>query len=123
MLSVISLRVFMGIAMMVAIPTWSYADETATKDSKPAHSGQMDHSKMGGMKGMGDMSMTGDVDYDFAVNVRRHHQTAADMAESELKNGKDPQMESMAKNIISSRKKEIDQFDKWLVTHKQPQGR
>ena len=48
---------------------------------------------------MSAMSMTGDADYDFAVNMRKHHQMALDMAQKELKNGKDVQMKQMANAI------------------------
>jgi uncharacterized protein (DUF305 family) len=35
---------------------------------------------MGGMKHMEGMSMTGDADYDFAANMRKHHQMAVEMS-------------------------------------------
>jgi uncharacterized protein (DUF305 family) len=75
-------------------------------------------SKMEEMKGMDGMSMTGDADYDFAINMRKHHQMALTMSESELKNGTNPQMQQMAKNIIAAQKKEIATFDKWIASHK-----
>ena len=75
----------------------------------------MDHSKMKGM------SMTGDTDYDFAANMRMHHQMAVDMSQAELKNGKNPQMLLMAKDIIAAQKKEIATFDKWMKAHKKPE--
>ena len=79
------------------------------------------HKSMEGMKEiMGAMKMTGNTDYDFAVMMRMHHQGALDMAEAELKHGKDPTMRSMAKTIIAAQKKEIKQFDQWLDKHKQP---
>ena len=79
------------------------------------------HKSMEGMKEiMGAMKMTGNTDYDFAVMMRMHHQGALDMAEAELKHGKDPTMRSMAKTIIAAQKKEIKQFAQWLDKHKQP---
>ncbi|MDM4771390.1 DUF305 domain-containing protein [Solimonas sp. SE-A11] len=75
---------------------------------------------MGGMKHMEGMSMTGDADYDFAANMRKHHQMAVEMSEAELKKGKNPEMLEMAKNIIAAQKKEIAELDRWLAAHKGP---
>lgn len=81
--------------------------------------GGMDMKSM--MKENGDkmqtMQMSGDPDVDFAQMMRVHHQGAIDMAEMELKNGKDSRMKSMAKSIIAAQKKEIAQFDKFLAQH------
>ena len=67
------------------------------------------HNKMMGMKS------TGNVDTDFAMMMRIHHQSAVAMGEAQLQNGKDPQMRTMAKNIIRDQKKEIAVFDKFLA--------
>lgn len=75
---------------------------------------------MGGMKHMEGMSMTGDADYDFAANMRKHHQMAVEMSEAQLKKGKNPEMLEMAKNIIAAQKKEIAELDRWLAAHKGP---
>lgn len=69
---------------------------------------------------MGSMAMTGNPDVDFAMMMKVHHQGAIDMAQAELKNGKEPQMKKMAKDIIAAQKKEIAQFDKFLATHAKP---
>jgi uncharacterized protein (DUF305 family) len=73
----------------------------------------------GMMKDMNDkmfsMQMSGDQDVDFAMMMRMHHQGAIDMAEMELKAGKEPDMKSMARNVISSQKKEIARIDKFLA--------
>lgn len=73
---------------------------------------------MAGMESMNKMQMTGDTDKDFAMMMKVHHQQAVDMAQMELANGKSPKMKAMAKQIISSQKKEIAQFDAWLKTQK-----
>ncbi len=67
---------------------------------------------------MGAMQMSDNVDHDFAMMMRVHHQGALDMAQAELDNGKDPVMRGMAKKIIASQKKEIADFDRWLAKHK-----
>lgn len=108
------------------------AHETAKTDSKNMSAEPMDNSKMAGMKDtsgmkhpegmkhMEGMSMTGDFDYDFAVNMRMHHQMALDMSQAQLKNGKSPKLRLMATNIIAAQKKEIALLDQWIKTAKKP---
>jgi uncharacterized protein (DUF305 family) len=71
------------------------------------------------MKGMNDkmagMTMTGNHDVDFAQMMRIHHQGAIDMAEMELKNGKDASMRKMAQEVIKAQKKEIATIDRYLA--------
>ena len=71
-----------------------------------------------GSKEMTSMRMTGDADHDFATMMRKHHNDAVVMSEKELKDGRDPEMKSMAQKIIAAQKKEIDELDKWLANHK-----
>ena len=66
---------------------------------------------------MTSMQMTGKPDIDFAMMMRMHHQGAIEMARAELKDGKEPQMKKMAKDIIAAQKKEIADFDKFLAKH------
>ena len=71
------------------------------------------------MKDMNDrmagMTMTGNHDVDFAQMMRIHHQGAIDMAEMELKNGKDASMRKMAQEVIRAQKKEIATLDRYLT--------
>ena len=69
---------------------------------------------------MASMKMTGNADVDFAMMMRVHHQGAIDMAQAELRDGKDAQMRKLATNIIAAQKKEIAQLDKFLVKSGQP---
>ena len=133
------------VALVIAIaPPSVNAAEAVKPVVKPIVTQPMDNSKMDHMKDMGDMkpmdemksmgemkemngikpmeatSMTGDVDYDFAVNMRAHHQMALDMSEAELKNGKSPKLRTMATNIIAAQKKEIASLDKWINETKKP---
>lgn len=80
--------------------------------------GDMRGSMMATMKNMDSMKMTGDTDRDFASMMKMHHQSAVEMAEMELKKGKDAKMRSMAKRIISAQQKEIKEFDQWLGKQK-----
>ena len=70
------------------------------------------------MESMRNMEMSGDVDKDFAMMMKMHHQQALDMAKMEIAHGKSPEMKAMAKKIMSAQKKEIAQFDKWLAKQK-----
>jgi uncharacterized protein (DUF305 family) len=101
-------------ATLAFAPAGAGAHEPEKAETPALHGDQMDHSKMDGM------SMTGDVDYDFAVNMRKHHQMALDMAMKEVKDGKNPQMIRMGKDIIAAQTKEIAAFDKWMAAHKAP---
>ena len=81
---------------------------------------EMHKSMMGGMKGMQSMKASGDTDYDFAMMMRMHHKNALDMANVELKNGKDAKLRDVADAIIKSQTKEIADFDEWLTGHPKP---
>lgn len=76
----------------------------------------MDMKKM--MMGMNEkmsaMKSSGNPDVDFASMMRVHHQGAIDMAEVELRDGRNPEMRVLAKDIIRAQKKEIAQIDKFL---------
>ena len=72
-------------------------------DHDSMHSGAQSH-----------MQLTGDADKDFAMRMKMHHQQGVEMAQVQLREGKSPKMKSMAKKMIATQKKEIEQFDKWL---------
>jgi uncharacterized protein (DUF305 family) len=78
----------------------------------------MKASMMLGMDEMQKMQPSGDVDKDFAMMMKMHHQQALNMAEMELAHGKSAEMKAMARKIIVAQKKEIAQFDQWLAKHK-----
>lgn len=70
---------------------------------------------------MGDMqkmTSSGNIDKNFAMMMKLHHQQAVDMAEMEVAQGKSPEMKAMAKRIIAAQKKEIAQFDQWIAKQK-----
>ena len=93
-----------------------------SKAGSSSMSGGMDMKAM--MKDNNDklsaMQMSGNTDMDFAMMMRTHHQGAIDMAEVELRDGKNPQMRKMAKDIIAAQKMEIAQLDKFLAKSGHP---
>ena len=93
---------------------------SAKGDARSMDSMDMHKSMMKGMKDMEAMKSSGNIDHDFAMMMKKHHESALDMAQTELQHGKDAKMRSMAKNIIASQKKEIKEFDQWLAKQKQP---
>ena len=99
-----------ALALMMSVGTAAIAQDMGyEKDMMAAHKKMMD--------GMMAMKSTGDADKDFAMMMIPHHQGAIDMAEVELKYGKDPVMKKMAQEIIDAQKKEIEQFQKWQGEH------
>jgi len=69
------------------------------------------------MKDMSMMKPTGDPDNDFAMMMTMHHQGAVNMANEELKNGKDTEMRALATSIIAKQQDEIKQFNAFLTAH------
>ena len=109
----------------------AYAQSPAKPGSDPMQGGKPGAAAMSGgmdMKAMlkassdkmASMQMMGNTDMDFAMMMRVHHQGAIDMAEAELRDGKDPEMRKMAKAIIAAQKKEIAQLDKFLAKRGHP---
>jgi uncharacterized protein (DUF305 family) len=56
---------------------------------------------------------------DISQRPSGHHQGAIDMAQAELRDGKDTQMRKLATGIIAAQKKEIAQLDKFLTRNGQ----
>ena len=109
----------------------AYAQSPAKSGTDPMQGGKAGSSSMPAgmdMKAMmknnndkmSSMQMMGNTDIDFAMMMRVHHQGAIEMAEAELRDGKDAQMRKMAKDIIAAQKKEIAQLDKFLAKSGHP---
>jgi uncharacterized protein (DUF305 family) len=60
---------------------------------------------------------TGNADVDFAQAMRARHQGAMDMAEAQLKNGKDSSMRKLARDVINAQRKQIVRIDRFLAEH------
>lgn len=108
------------VSFIIAVPAVSFAqtDSMGMKGQADQGSQQLHQKMRSGMESMQAMKPTGNVDKDFAMMMKMHHQQALYMAEIELRNGKSQEMRDMAQMIITAQKKEIAQFDKWLAANK-----
>lgn len=62
--------------------------------------------------------ITGNIDRDFAQLMQDHHQSAVEMAQSELKYGRTAAMKTLAQQIIDEQTQEIKTLQTWLLTNK-----
>lgn len=69
------------------------------------------------MKGM-DVPLTGDTDKDFVAGMIPHHIGAVDMAKIELRDGKDPALKKLARDIVAAQDKEIAFMKQWQAKHR-----
>ena len=77
----------------------------------------------GTMSKMKEVKMTGDFDLDFANMMIIHHQAAIDMSEVEIAKGTDAQMKTMAQNIVTAQKAEIEQLHLFVKNYKMPEAK
>lgn len=64
--------------------------------------------------------LTGDVDFDYAANMRMHHQLAIEMSQAQIRNGKNPKLRNLANKIIAQHRKEIAILDQWMASSTRP---
>ncbi|HVE51529.1 MAG TPA: DUF305 domain-containing protein [Casimicrobiaceae bacterium] len=125
-----SKRVLIAILFLVSASFLTAQAQTSQAPAKSgghsagAHASSSDAAKamhaamIKGMKDMQAAPATGDLDRDFAVMMRLHHQQAVEMAEVQAKHGNDKRLKSMARKIIADQKREIRDFDEWLARRK-----
>ncbi len=100
--------------------------DSSMAHTDPSHSGakQMDHPSMHSMTGtmakIDALKMTGDYDLDFVNMMIIHHQAAIAMSEVEVINGIDAKIKTMAQNIITAQRAEINQMEQFAKNYKMP---
>ena len=112
-------------ASALVFPGLSYAQANSASAHQKMTMPMTESSTMNGMdlmaamtkmrSQMDAMKMAGNVDEDFAMMMRMHHQGAIDMAKTELASGKDPELRKMAQKTIDDQTKEIEKLDKWMA--------
>lgn len=99
------------------VTTLSCSDEDEGLELQDHDSNKM----MALMHAMGDsmkmMQMTMDPDNDFAMMMKSHHKGAINMANIELKEGKDSSLHQLARKMITAQTKEIASLDSFLKVH------
>ena len=90
------------LACGLSAPAQMVMDSSGTKFMQDMNTSmkRMDHD-------MSAAPMTGYVDHDFAAMMIPHHQGAIDMAEAELRYGKDERLRRLAQGIIVEQNQEI----------------
>lgn len=104
-------------ATVVASPAWAQLrppDPAVAPDSSTQAYTRADRRMMDAMEGA---RYTGDADRDFVSHMAPHHQGAIDMAQVELKYGKDPTLRKLASRIIAAQRDEIALMERWQKEH------
>ena len=100
----------------LASPTWVTNEAHDAPAAAPSHKANLggdapfvSRSNAAMDKMMTDMAVkpTGDVDHDFVAMMVPHHQGAIDMAQAELQYGQNPQLKTIAQEIIVDQMQEI----------------
>lgn len=67
------------------------------------------------MEEMNAVRLIGNPDKDFVAMMIPHHQSAVDMAKTQLSKGKNAAMKRFAEKVVTDQQKEIVQFQQWLM--------
>lgn len=111
----LSVTGFALIALIIALGTSAQANANiqGMNDGKGVTVKHTQHTNMHAM------FLTGNVDFDYAANMRMHQKLALDMSLAQLKNGKSARLRSMAARMAAQQKNEISTLDRWMATQTQ----
>jgi uncharacterized protein (DUF305 family) len=108
---------------MALMETWRKGRIAAIPPDAPAAKAAYETVNAKMMDGMGvhtgdghshESILTGNTDRDFVTMMIPHHQGAIEMAEVQLKYGKDPEIRALSEKIIAAQKAEIAEMTAWL---------
>ena len=106
--------------LAIALPVGSAAAQTPRRQMDSVEN-PADKAFIGAMRdmmmGMHENMPTGDTDKDFVRMMLPHHQAAVDMAKAELQYGNDPELKSLAQDIVGAQDKEIAMMKAWEDKH------
>lgn len=103
-----------ALAAVVGLGGVSLADHAATSSQGASELARV---MQKGAQEMQAMKSSGDVDHDFVMGMKKHHEDALAMSKVMLKYGKDAEAREFAQKIIDSQRKEIEEFDRWMSRH------
>jgi uncharacterized protein (DUF305 family) len=114
-------KLWIGLSLMFAATASAQMDPNMNMTPSSSEFGQeMDVSMKKMDHDMAAAPMTGNADHDFTAMMVPHHQGAVEMAQAELKYGKDPELRQLARRIIADQRSEIKLMDDWLAAHSAP---
>ncbi len=113
---------FLSLGLLALAPMAASAQQSMPgmdMSATPAAGGSSEAFKAADAKMMKDMDvpLTGDADKDFVAGMLPHHAGAVDMAEVELRYGKDPSLKKLARDIVAAQNKEIAFMKQWQAKH------
>ncbi|CCH57640.1 hypothetical protein BN8_p06840 (plasmid) [Fibrisoma limi BUZ 3] len=118
----LKLAVSLGVALLLTQSVMAQQDQHAghamSSQAGGTASNAMMKSMQSGMNQMMSMKMTGDPDHDFATLLKMHHQSAVEMADLEIKQGKNAQVKALATKIKAANQKEITELNQFITSHK-----
>lgn len=100
--------------------TTAFAGDTASH-SKAATKELSAASREGAQK-MLKMKSTGDLDHDFLMMMKQHHQDGIKMAQIAVEHSTDEKVKQKAQQIIEMQQKDIAEFDQVMQAHHAAQG-
>lgn len=109
----------MKLKVITALLTATLALSVSAMNHEMSTPMQQDYQKQMGV--MHDSMMSGMMDSNpdraFARSMLAHHIGAIEMAKTELKYGKDPEIRQLATDIIAAQEKEVKQMQAWINAH------